>query len=131
MLQTTLVEHFGFATFCGGTTKCHTKTLFRKDRAMASTNLRWIQCIIENSGFSGERRFEVNLHDGGRAVGTASINYLRASNNAPLDEDVPPYGESAAGWVRCRVIREDQGGVLVEFPSADVFHVPADALAES
>lgn len=99
---------------------------------MDSANLRWIKCSIENSGFSGERRFEVDLQDGGRAVGTASVKYLRSSDHAPLDEDVPPYGESSGGWVQCRVIREESPGVLlVEFPSADVFHVPAEALVES
>jgi hypothetical protein len=93
---------------------------------------RWIPCKIENSGFSGERRFEVDLPDGGRAVGTAPVQYLRTADRRGIEDGNPTYGETIKGFVQCRVIREvNSNDVLVEFPSSDVFHVPAEALVDA
>lgn len=34
---------------------------------MSQSNYMWVPCMIENAGFSGERRFEVDLPDDGAA----------------------------------------------------------------
>ncbi|HEX3659652.1 MAG TPA: hypothetical protein VHV55_27945 [Pirellulales bacterium] len=88
----------------------------------------WIQCTIENTGFSRERQFEVSLPQSGRVVGTAFIEYLRNAESKPIQDDEPPYGTSTSGFVQCRLIKKSGDSYLVEFPSSDVFHVPPEAL---
>ncbi len=90
----------------------------------------WIHCTIENTGFSSERRFEVSLGSEGKAVGTAYVEYLKNANNQPIEDDEPEYGKSIDGFVQCRVIKRHGATYVIEFPSTDVFHVPAEALEE-
>lgn len=97
-----------------------------EDNKMAET--QWIACTIENNGFSGERRFEVELKGQGKIVGVGSIQYLRDSENKPLPDDVPPYGQTVNGFVQYRILRQRDGKYVVEFPGSEIFHVPAEAL---
>lgn len=90
-----------------------------------------IRCTIERGGFSSERTFEVETSDGGKLVGSADIRYLCDENKNPLDDDEPPFGQRISGFVKCRWIRPiDNQNVLIDLPSADVIHVPADELHE-
>jgi len=89
----------------------------------------FIPCLIERGGFSSERTFEIDTHEGGKLVGTANIEYLRTASKTTLDEGSPEYGEQISGFVKCRKVHNiDEQNVLVEVPSADVIHVPADSL---
>lgn len=91
----------------------------------------WMPCTIENTGFSSERRFEVDLpHNSGRIVGTAYVEYLQDLHGSPLGDDVPAYGEAATGLVKCRVIKKQGDMAFVEFPGTEIFHVSQDALNE-
>jgi hypothetical protein len=95
-----------------------------------STNRVWISCTIENTGFSSERRFEAPLGSSGKAVGTAFIEYLTDENGNPLQEGEPSYGQTINGSVQCRIIKKSGDTFYIEFPSTDVFHVPAEAFDE-
>lgn len=89
-----------------------------------------IACTIERGGFTTERTFEINTHDG-KIIGTAYIEHLCGADKKPLPEDEPQYGEKLDGFVKCRKIRDiDESTVLVEVPSADVVHVSAKDLIE-
>ncbi|MEX2118774.1 MAG: hypothetical protein WD847_04115 [Pirellulales bacterium] len=90
----------------------------------------WMPCNIENSGFSSERRFEVDLPDGKRISGTAYIEYLQDSEGNPLGDNIPTAGEAAPGFVKCRVVKEVGESAYVEFPGTEVFHVPQEAIRE-
>jgi len=98
---------------------------------MTQEGYLWMPCTIENSGFSSERRFTVNLGDGGKAVGTAYVEYLLDEQERPIPEGHPPYGQVIRGKVKCRVIKRDGEKVYIEFPGTDVFHVPSEALMTS
>ena len=99
---------------------------------MSDQKTCWVPCLIENSGFTSERKYEVDLPGGnGKLVGTAYIDYLRDSENDELCEDFPPYGETVKGFVLCRIIKKTEKGLLVEFPGSDVFHVPPEALCHN
>ena len=98
---------------------------------MSPGSYSWVPCIIENAGFSSERRFEVDLPaDGGRIVGAAYIEHFRDAENRPLPEGQPPYGKKMHGFVKCRILRREGDKMVVEFPGTDIFHVPPEALAE-
>ncbi len=98
---------------------------------MSQSNYFWVPSTIENSGFSSERKFEVDLPaNGGRIVGAAYIEHFQDGNRNPLPEGQPPYGQKLDGFVRCRVIRRQGEKLLVEFPGTEVFHVPPEALTE-
>ena len=90
----------------------------------------WMPCTIENSGFSSERRFEVDLPaSGGRIVGAAYIEHFRDADHKELPEGQPPYGKVVKGFVQCRVVKQDRDRASIEFPGTDIFHVPQEALA--
>ena len=99
---------------------------------MLDSKYFWVPCTIENSGFSSERRFEVELPaNGGRIVGAAYIEHFMDENKKRLAEGHPPYGQTIDGFVRCRVIRRQGDSMLIEFPGTEVFHVPQEALSTS
>ena len=101
----------------------------QSERARMPTEVFYIPCRIESGGFTSERTFEIDDFRGGILVGTAYMDHLRDINKKPLDEDVPGYGESIKGFVRCLKIKDiDENAVLVELPSADVIHVSKDDL---
>jgi hypothetical protein len=93
------------------------------------SDLFWMPCTIEASGFSSERRFEVDLDDAGKVVGVAYIKYFCDENKKPIEEGHPPFGQTISGFVQCRVVKRQGDQVFVEFPSTDIFHVPQEALA--
>ena len=95
---------------------------------MSRTTMQWAHCKIENSGFSSERRFEMSLPDGGKIVGAAYIDYLRTTDNKPIGEDWPAYGQTEDGFVQCRVVKQEGSTAWVEFPGTEIFHVPREAL---
>jgi hypothetical protein len=98
---------------------------------MSQGNYSWVPCTIENAGFSSERRFEVDLPaNGGRIVGAAYIEHFRDGAKNPLHDGQPPYGTKLQGFVKCRILRREGDGVLIEFPGTDHFHVPSQALEE-
>ena len=89
----------------------------------------FVPCTIERSAFSTERTFRVELHDNGSLVGTANVLYLRDASQQPLDRDTPALGETLDGFVQCRVVGvPGDGTILIELPSAEVIHIPADDL---
>jgi len=91
----------------------------------------WMPCTIENTGFNSERRFEVDLpEDGGKIVGTAYVEYLQDSSGNVLTDQVPPYGQTSDGFVKCRIVKRQGDSALIEFPGTEVFHVPQEALNE-
>lgn len=99
---------------------------------MSQSNYMWVPCMIENAGFSSERRFEFDLpDDGGRIVGVAFVEHFRDQDKNPLQEGKPPYGQKLHGFVRCRIIRREGDNVVAELPGSDAFHVPYEALQES
>jgi hypothetical protein len=90
-----------------------------------------MECMIESGGFSGEKTFEIDVPNGDRLIGTASIDYVRDENRQPLDEATPGYGERIRGFVVCRKIRQTDGNrILIEVPSTDVIHVDSDVLID-
>jgi len=96
------------------------------------TRYLWAPAKIENSGFSSERKFEVQLPgDGGKVVGAAYIEHFLDQNREPLSEGIPPYGQTMNGFVKVRVLRKQGDTLFVEFPGTDVFHVPHEALEDS
>jgi len=98
---------------------------------MDQSNYCWMPCKIENSGFSSERRFEVDLPgDGGRVVGAAYIEHFRDRDKKELSEGHPPYGQVMTGFVRCRIMRRSADKASIEFPGTEVFHVPFEAIAD-
>ena len=98
---------------------------------MSNVDTQWIPCQIENTGFSGERRFEVTFPEMSKAVGTASVQYFQTTKGEKIQDEFPAYGESASGRIQCRVLRRfEDGSLAVEFPSSDVFHVPFEALVD-
>jgi hypothetical protein len=98
---------------------------------MLESKYFWVPCTIENSGFSSERRFEVELPTNGKVVGAAYIEYFKDQDQQSLREGHPPYGQTVNGFVRCRLIRRHGDSMLIEFPGTDVFHVGQEALATS
>ena len=54
-----------------------------------SESYYFIPCVIERGGFSSERTFEIKMHDGGKLVGTANVEYLRTESRTVLDENSP------------------------------------------
>jgi hypothetical protein len=90
----------------------------------------WMPCTIENTGFSSERRFEVQWSGGGKIVGAAYVAYLRDQNKQEIPEGHPPLGQAICGYVQCR-LRRKEGSLFVEFPGTEVFHVPQEALDEA
>lgn len=94
-----------------------------------STKIFFIPCEIERGGFTSERTFEISVN-GGKLIGTADVEYLRTESRQSLAEDTPSYGEKIQGFVACRKIREEKGGVLVEVPSSDMIHVATKDLLD-
>jgi hypothetical protein len=95
---------------------------------MRAVETLWIPCTIENAGFSGERRYEVELGEQGKVVGVADVQYLQTEAGDKLGDDIPPYGETIKGRVECRATRRPDDTYNVEFPGSDIFHVPKEAL---
>lgn len=92
----------------------------------------WFPCTIENTGFSSERRFEVELpKGGGKVVGIAYIDYLKNDKGEPLREGTPQVGQEIKGFVQCRLLRQQGDVAQIEFPGTDVIHVPQEALVNS
>jgi hypothetical protein len=90
-----------------------------------------IRCTIERGGFSSERTFQIKT-DEGQLIGTADVEHLRDQYKHKLSDDEPPLGTSIDGFVKCRLIRMiDKNSALVDLPSTDVAHVPADELLEA
>lgn len=87
-----------------------------------------IECEIDRGGFSSERTFEIELPGQQKLVGTAYVEHVLDANKRPLDEDTPQLGNPIRGFVKCRKIRDDDGRVLIEVPSADVLQVSAESL---
>lgn len=100
-----------------------------KDTAVTVNEKMWVACTIENSGFSGERKFEVILLDGRTVEGVASVEYLRSEYGGPLLPEFPLSGETVNGLVQCRVLRqENDGTAVVTFPGTDLLYVPKEVL---
>ena len=90
--------------------------------------LQWIPCIIENSGFSSERRFRIQI-DNEEIVGPAYLDYLRREDRTKVPEDEPIGNGCIRGFVACRIVKREGDSVLIEVPSTDVISVPEDALS--
>jgi hypothetical protein len=88
----------------------------------------YIPCRIERGGFSSERTFEIDLPNGMLVVGTSDVRYLRDEGKQPIDEEVPGFGESTSGFVKCRVLRHEDSSVLIEVPSSDAVYVSKNSL---
>jgi hypothetical protein len=97
----------------------------------SSVDFVFVRCNIERGGFSSERTFEIELADGDRVVGTANVQHFLDNEGRPLDDDVPPFGVTLHGMVRCRVIEQiDERTAIVDIPSFDLVEVPRDSITE-
>jgi hypothetical protein len=89
-------------------------------------SIHLIACMIERGGFTSERIFRLRLANGDELAGSAFVDHVLDENRRPLDNETSEYGQPMPGFVKCRMIREQDGGVLVEVPSADVIPVSAE-----
>src|SRR5438552_56134 len=84
-----------------------------------------ISCTMLPGGFSGEIGFQMEFA-GGSHIGLASRRHFWRKDRTPLGKDSVVSAEP--GYVAVRVIREEDGDLLVSIPDGEVLKVRSDQI---